>query len=255
MGTVAGVLALGATAGAVLANADDGARAAKAKGGLAISPVLIEHVGAAPGAVDTITVANRSGDPLDIEVAARPWKQSSSGRVSPNRRSTLSEVTLSEDEFTLAPNATRQVTVTLRDGASLYGALEVVGLPPGADKSKGVVTGYRLVGPLRYHPAVPEYRLRTGSAKIVGRGKHRELTLRVRNSGNTITPVSGSIRLRGPLGTSRRSIKDTKILPGKTVRLPLMSARRMRAGRYTAKITLEQATERFRVNKKIRVRR
>jgi hypothetical protein len=255
MGTAVGVLAVAAAGGAVIANADDGARAAQAKGGLAISPVAIERVGATPGVADTITVANRSGDPLEIEVAARPWKQSSSGRVSPNRRSTLDEVAISEDDFTLAPNTTRQVTVTLPGGGSLYGALEIVGLPDDADERKGVVTGYRLLAPLRYHPAVPEYDLRAGSVKVVGHGKHRRLTLRVRNRGNTIAPVTGSIRLRGALGTRSRSIKSTKILPGETVRLTLMSARRVRAGRYRATVKLEQATERVRVTKKLRVRR
>jgi hypothetical protein len=254
MGTAAGLLAVAAAGGAVIANAGD-ARPAQASGGLSISPVRIEATGAAPGTAQTITVANRSGDPLEIEVAARPWKQSASGRVSPNRRTTLSQVAVSEDEFTLAPNTSRQVTVTLRGGGSLYGALEVVGLPSDAGERKGVVTGYRLVGPLRYNPAAPEYSLRVGSAKIVGHGKARMLTLRVRNSGNTIEPVRGSIRLRGALGTRQRTIRATKILPGKTLRLPLISARNLRAGRYTASVSLQQATERVRVTKKIRVRR
>ena len=57
-------------------------------------------------------------------------------------------------------------------GGSLYGALEVIGLPRNAATRKGVVTGYRLIGALRYNPATPTYAL-TGAAAKVSKGCDR----------------------------------------------------------------------------------
>ena len=49
------------------------------------------------------------------------------------------------------------MTLTARRRGSLYGALEVVGLPRNAATRKGVVTGYRIIGALRYNPADRTY--------------------------------------------------------------------------------------------------
>ena len=64
---------------------------------------------------------------------------------------------------TLAPGDSRDVTVTLKSAPQgyQYGALEVIGLPTDIAKRKGIVTGYRLVGALRYKPAVPTYEIGT----------------------------------------------------------------------------------------------
>ena len=94
-----------------------------------------------------------------------------------------------------------------------YGALEVIGLPTDIAKRKGIVTGYRLVGALRYKPAVPTYALKVGAAKV----KSGMVTLSVKSSGNTAEPVSGTVRLKGPLGTRQASVKATRVLPGKTI--------------------------------------
>jgi hypothetical protein len=245
--------------GTVIARADDGpsAKAAQASGGLSLSPVMIERP-AAVGAANVVTVANKSEDPLAVTVAARPWTQSASGAVSPNRRGTLGAVSLSDDSFTLAPGASKPVTVTLRSaptGGSLYGALEVVGLPADAKKRKGVTLGYRLLSSLRLNSSTPTYGLKGGSVKVTGKGSKRVVTLSVRNTGNTIEPVTGAVRLRGPLGTQNGTIKATRILPGKTVRLALGTGRSLPAGSYSATITLTQAQKRTTITKKIRVRR
>ena len=254
---VAGMFALVA-GGAVIARADDpAARSAQAGGGLAVSPVRVDRT-AAVGAVDNLTVANNTKAALAVTVKARPWIQSSTGTVSPNRRGTLGAVGISEDAFTLAPGASRQVTVTLRSapsGGYLYGALEVVGVPTDLAKRKGVVAGYRLLGPLRYNAATPVSSFTAGAAKVVGTGSKRTLTLSVRNTGNTIEPVSGSVRLKGALGTKNSSVPATRILPGKSIRLGLVSGSALRPGSYTATVRLKQAKKTTTLTKRITVRR
>lgn len=249
----AGVLAV-ATAGAVIARADDqGARGAQTSGGLAVSPATIERAAAA-GAANVVTVANNSREALTVSVKARPWTQSSSGLASPNRRRSLAGVTVSEGSFTLAAGAKRDVTVTLGGapaGGSLYGALEFVGLPRTAATRKGVVAGYRLIGALRYNPATPTYALTSAAAKV----SKGTIVLPVRSTGNTAEPVTGTVRVRGPLGTRQGSIKETRILPGKRVSLPLASTKGLTAGSYTATVSLRQGSKRFNVSKRITVRR
>jgi len=236
-------------AGAVIAQAS-GSKVAALDGGLGVQNALIERQAVA-GAANTVKVFNNSKAPLTVSVTARPWTQASSGLVSPNRRSTLSSVGISEGAFTLDPGATKDVTVTLKSGSPQYGALEVIGLPTDVAKRKGIVTGYRVVGALRYKPAVATYALKVGSAKI----KSGMVTLSVRNSGNTADAVSGTVRLKGPLGTRQGSVKATRLLPGKTISLAVMSAKRLPAGRYTATVSLKQGTFKTNLNKKITVKR
>ena len=54
------------------------------------------------------------------------------------------------------------------------------------------------------------------------------------------------MRLKGPPGTKNASVKGTRILPGKSVALGLLSASGLRAGSYTATVTLKQGTLRRR---------
>jgi hypothetical protein len=255
---VAGAVLAAATGGAVIARADDARpRAAAAAGGLAITPVLIEKP-AAVGPVATVTVANRSKEKLDVTVTARPWVQSSSGAVSVNRRKTLGAVGVSDDGFALAPGASKVVAVTLRaapSGGSAYGGLEVIGLPAGAADKQGVVAGYRLVSSLRLNPAKPVLRLEASAAKLAGAGADRAAVLPVRNAGNTLEPISGSVRLKGPLGTRQRSIGKLRILPGKTVNLLLSSAKSLPAGSYTATVQLAQGTATTSITKRLRIKR
>jgi len=241
-----------AVAGAVIAQADGTkAGAVMQGGGLVVQDGAKIERSAAAGSVNPVTIENRSTQALAVTVSARPWTQSSTGQVSPNRRSTLRDVAISEPSFTLQPGTSRKVDVTLTTGTSQYGALEVVGLPTDLAKRKGIVTGYRIVGALRYKPATPTYALKVGAAKI----KSGMATLSVSNRGNTVGLVSGDVRLKGPLGTRQGSIKSVRLLPGKTVALGLVSTKGLQAGRYTATVQLEQGTFHTTVNKKLTVKR
>jgi hypothetical protein len=222
-------------AGAALALAARGG-AATATGGLSISPAILQQR-AATGPVGPVTVANRSDRKLQVTVAARPWIQASAGSVEADRRHALAGVTVSPAAFTLAPGASQPVTVTvgaLPAGGALYGALEVIGLPPGAAKAKGVVVGYRLIGTLRLTPATPVHKL-TGRLKARG----HTIELDVTNAGNTVDPVTGDATLRDPRGTRSPAIAALRILPGKDVRLPLATG--LSPGRYRTSVKLSQA--------------
>jgi len=201
---------------------------------------------------------NQSKVALDVTAKARPWTQSAGGAVTPNRRRALGGVAVSEETFTLAPGTRKEVTVTLNGVPSsgyLYGALEVVGLPADLEQRKGVVTGYRLVNSLRYTPAAPSSSIKPGAVKVIGSGKTKALTLSVRNTGNTLDPVSGTVKLKSALGTTNGSVTGTRILPGKSVRLALLSGNALKPGKYTASITLTQAKKKTTVTKKVTVRR
>jgi hypothetical protein len=212
---------------------------------------------AQPGA-DKLFVMNQSKVALDVTAKARPWTQSASGVAIPNRRGSLGGVAVSEETFTLAPGTSKELTVTLNGVPSsgyLYGALEVVGLPADLAKRKGVVTGYRLVNSLRYRPATPTSGIKAGAVKVTGSGKTKALTISVRNTGNTLDPVNGDVKLKSALGTTNGSVRGTRILPGKSVRLALLSGTALKPGTYTATITLTQAKKKTTVTKKVTVRR
>jgi hypothetical protein len=253
---IAGVVMAAAVAGgAVIARADDARpRAAAAEGGLGLNPVLIEKPAAA-GTVATLTVFNHSSKGMDVTVAARPWVQSSSGAVSVNRRKSLSAIELSDTSFALAAGAQRAVTVTARNSVPLYGGIEVIGLPAGASDRNGVIAGYRVIGSLRLNPATPVLGLQAGSAKVTGSGVKRAIVLPVKNTGNTVQPVTGSVRLKGPLGTRQRDLGSIRILPGKTVNELLSSTGSLSPGSYTATVRLKQGGKTTTVTKKVRVKR
>jgi hypothetical protein len=223
-GTALGQMAVGSTAQQDTA------------GGLSMMPGVIEH-GAQPGALTTMTVANRSKTPLAVTVTARPWVQAASGKVSPNRRATLPGVSVDKTSFTLAPGGEQLVTATLNSAPSagyLYGAIEAVGVPTDLSKRKGVVLGYRLVGALRILPAAPKTGLTAGKAKAV----KGTAVVAVKNTGNTIDAISGTVRVKSSRGTKRVSLQSTKILPGKSVNVPLGS--KLAKGSYTATLSLKQ---------------
>jgi hypothetical protein len=260
----AGVLAA-AVGGAVIARADDpSARVTQLSNGLSLStpdgstdPSVKIDRPAQAGATDTLKIANNSKDALTVTVTARPWTQSASGAVSPNRRATLGGVAVSEPSFALAPGTSKNLTVTLGGVPSsgyLYGALEVVGVPADIAQRKGVVAGYRLVDTLRYNPVTAAYGLKAGAAKVSGKGKAKTLTLSVRNTGNTIAPVTGTVKLKGALGTKNGTIKATRILPGKSVAVSLAASSSLRAGSYTATVTLIQNKQKTSLTKKLKVR-
>lgn len=234
-------LALGLTlvaAGGGVALAATAGHAARATGGLSLSPVIVQQP-AATGPLAPFTVVNRSDAKLDVTVAVRPWTQASSGRVEPDRRHSLAGVSVAQPSFTLAPGQSQAVGIsvgTVPAGGALYGALDVVGLPTNAEKAKGVVLGYRLVGTLRLTPAVAVHELRA-RVKV----RRRTLALDVTNRGNTVDPVSADVTLREPRGTRSPTVRPVRILPGRTVRL---LSTRLRSRRYRVTAKLEQAGRR-----------
>jgi hypothetical protein len=254
VGAVAAALAVAGGGAALLAHP---AGSKTAAGGLSLSPVVIEQTAKA-GAVTTVTVGNHSTKSLAVTVAARPWKQSVTGAAEPNRRATLSDIEVSATDFTLKPHAQKTLTVKL---ASLpaagyrYGALEVIGLPPGADTQKGLVTGYRLVGNLRMDPATAVYKLSPGKVTTATLGGTKMLALPVTNEGNTVKAVSGDVDLKGPLGTRSRGIASVRILPGQTVDLGLQPVKGLVAGAYKATIELDQETLTDKVTRSVRIKK
>lgn len=231
---VAAVAIAGASAAAVAVAGS----AATAAGGLSISPAIIEHQ-ATPGAVGQLRINNATSRSMAIRVRARPWIQARSGAVETNPRKTLSGVRLGATSFTLAPGTARTVTATLLTrpaGGSLYGALEVVGTPKGGAVN-GVRARYRLLGSLRLNPAKAQrrFRVRVGAAAADGSG----VAVAVRNAGNTVEAISGAARITSASGTLRSELAGTRILPGAVVDLRLHQGR-LRAGSYTAAVTLRQ---------------
>jgi hypothetical protein len=246
------IVALGAGSTALAHKAAAGGTAAKQTGGgLALSPVLIEH-DAQPGTLTTATVANRSAAPLAVTVTPRPWLQNTAGKVSPDRRKTLPGVSVNQSKFTLAPGSEQQVIVSLGAAPSAgaeYGALEVVGLPTDAAKRKGLILGYRVIGNIRILPANPKDSLSAGKIKV----SHGTAVLPVKNTGNTIDAVTGSISVKDARGTRNAAVKSDKILPGNKINVPLRS--KLTKGKATAKVTLKMHGKTvISLNKKFRVK-
>ena len=245
------VVALGAGSAALGQKAAaGGAAAAQNDGGLSVLPAVVER-GPQPGPIATYTIANRSAAPMAVTVTPRPWVQATSGKVSVNRRATLRGVSVDASSFTLAAGGTRNVTATLTaapSGGSLYGALEVIGLPPDAATRKGIVLGYRLLGTIRINPSSPRVSLTAGTPKA----SKGTAVVSVRNKGNTADPVTGRVTVRGGGGSRTRSVQSVRILPGKSVNIPVGT--KLARGSYTATLRLTQrnrvalsATKRFSV--------
>ena len=212
---------------------------ATAAGGLSISPSVLETT-AAPGRVGGVTIANTSSTAILVHVRAHPWRQPRSGIVVSDVARSLAGVRLNASSFSLAAGARRTIGVSLlrtpRSG-SVYGNLEFVGTPQGASPASGVRTRYRLIGALRLNPPAAKRVLRVEVGRIKQRG--RTAVAAVRNVGNTVTPVAGSIRIVGGAGIVRTTIAEARILPGKAVDVSLRSGT-LQPGRYVADVTLRQ---------------
>jgi P pilus assembly chaperone PapD len=228
-----------AVLGAALATAAVVAETASAAGGLQVQPPRVETTARA-GATGSATITNTSNRNLRMTVRARPWRQASNGVVAANRSRTLGLVRVTPSKFRLAPGASRTVSVRLRRvprRGSVYGGLDILGKP--VKRRKGINVAYRLVPSLRFNPTAGRRKLRL-SAGATGTAR-RTLTVKVKNRGNTVDEVGGTVSVTGPGGGSSGGIKPVSIVPGKTIKLPLLSLSGMRKGRYTAAITLAQA--------------
>ena len=84
-------------------------------------------------------------------------------------------------------------------------------------KRKGLVLGYRVVGAIRLTPAAPKAAITAGTIKAT----KGTAVLPVKNTGNTIDAVTGSVSVKDARGTRNLSVQAVKILPGKTVNIPL----------------------------------
>ncbi len=238
------VLAHGAIA---VAKREPAARPSVATG-LSLTPQRIETI-ARVGATGTVTVANGTGRPVRVTVRVRPWRQARSGVVTPDPRRTLRrQVAVSPSAFRLAAGARRTVSIRLRrhpSGGSLFGGIDVVGVPLGAKPLNGIVPRYRLVGSMRMSPAKPVLRVRSGGLKVTGRSGRHALVLPLRNRGNTVEPVTGRVTLMGPRGTRPNALKPIRIVPRRTVNLTLGTYRGLLRGqprgRYAIAVTLTQS--------------
>ena len=79
------------------------------------------------------------------------------------------------------------------------------------------------------------------------------MILPVRNAGNTVDPVSGSVSISGGGSGRSGSLRSVRILPGKTVNFDLTARRGLRSGSYTATVTLRQAGTTRKVTRRFRI--
>jgi hypothetical protein len=236
------------------------AHALAARGGLSVTPGILEHV-AQSGGIGALTVSNTSSRPMKVSLAARPWVQSRSGSVVANRRGVLGNVRVSRRSLRLAAGATRTVGLSLARrprGRSLYGAIEATGVPRGRSRGTGVRVAYRLVTSLRLYPPPGARRYSARPKRLFQHGSIRRggLFLAVKNAGNTIDPIGGRVHITGNNHTLSGVIASKSILPGATVNLRLASLRgSLPRGRYRVGGILTQAGQKagwFRVGMRLR---
>lgn len=247
-------LAVAATAtGSVIASADDSAPVAQAaqQGGVSITPALVEKT-AKRGVVGTITVKNTTKDTMKVTVNVRPWIQNrDTGQVVLNTKASLSPyVKASPQTFNLPPGE-RKVTLNMRrltSSGSLYAGFQVFAKQVKAKARNGIVPQWDLRGKMRLNPAKKNPNLRVGAADVAGKGNGRALILAVRNTGNTLDPVGGTVSITGP--TARNAtIPQVSIVPGQVVYLKGGALRGMKAGNYTANWSVTIGGKRFNVKR------
>jgi hypothetical protein len=257
---VAGALGLavaGAATGSVIARADDSAPVAQAaqQGGVSITPASVERT-AKRGAVGTITVKNTTPDAMRVTINVRPWIQNrSTGAVSLNTRASLSRyVRASPQTFTLRPGQ-RRVTFNMRRmtaSGSLYAGFQVFAKQVRPKRRNGIIPQYDLRGKVRLNPTRKRPNLRVGATDVVGRGNNRSLILAVRNTGNTLDPVGGTVSITGP--TRRNAtIPQVAVVPGQVVYLKGGALRGMKGGNYTATWTVTVGGKRFTAKRTFRL--
>jgi hypothetical protein len=233
----------------IAAQADDSAPRAQAaqQGGVSITPATVEAT-AKKGSVGTFTVKNTTKDTMRVTVTVRPWSQNrSSGAVVINKRANLSPYVVgSPKSFTLKPGS-RKIKLRMRrmtHSRSLYGGIQVFARQKKRKATNGIIPQWDLVGRLRLNPKRKRPNMRVGATDVVGRGNNRSLILAVRNIGNTLDPVGGTVKITGP--TSRNAtISQVSVVPGQVVYLKGGSVRGMKRGSYTATWSITQGSKRY----------
>ena len=253
---VAGALGLavaGTATGSVIARADESAPVAKAtqQGGVSITPALVEKT-AKRGTIGTITIKNTTKDTMKVTVNVRPWIQNrNTGSVVLNTKASLAPyVRASPQSFNLPPGE-RRVTFNMRRmtaSGSLYAGFQVFAKQVKAKARNGIVPQWDLRGKMRLNPTRKNPNLRIGNTDVAGRGNNRSLILAVRNTGNTLDPVGGTVSITGP--TARNAtIPQVGIVPGQVVYLKGGALRGMKAGNYTATWAVTIGGKRFNVKR------
>jgi hypothetical protein len=216
-------------------------------GGISITPQFVQR-GARVGRAASVTVSNTTRHTVRVTVRPRPWLQAADGTVVPNPHRRLGRLIRTRPStFTLKAGERRAIRLTLRrhpPGGSLYGALDVSGVPRGVRLANGIAPRYRLIGSLRLDPAKPRMRVRAGAVKVTGRRGRHAIVMPLRNLGNTVQPISGRVVMTGPRGKRPNRLRSVRVVPRRSIRLTLGTYRGLLrgqpAGRYRLEITLRQ---------------
>ncbi len=249
---LAGAVALaaaGLATGGVIAQANDAAPRARASaGGVSVTPQTVEHT-ARKGSLGSITIKNTTTDTLKVTVRVRPWIQNrTTGQVDPNYNVSLSRyVAANASSFNLGAGGTKSVSIMQRrtpPGGSLYAAIEVLGKPRNGKARNGIIPNYRVVGRLRANPSAKRVSLRAGSIGFIGRGSGRQVVMPIRNTGNTLDPIGGSVTFTGPTGKTN-ALKAITPIPGQVVNLIGGHISTFKKGKYTARWSITQGTKRY----------
>jgi hypothetical protein len=250
---LAGAVALaaaGLATGGVIAQANDAAPRAKASagGGVSVTPQTVEHT-ARKGALGSVTIKNTTTDTLKVTVRVRPWIQNrTTGQVNANFNVSLSRyVAASASSFNLSAGASRSVSIVQRrtpPGGSLYAAIDVLGKPRNAKARNGIIPNYRVVGRLRANPASKRVSLRAGRIGFIGSGAGRQVVIPIRNTGNTLDPIGGSVTFTGPTGKTN-ALKAITPIPGQVVNLIGGHISGFKKGKYTARWSITQGNKRY----------
>lgn len=249
---LAGAVALaaaGLATGGVIAQADESApRAKAAAGGVSLVPQTVEHA-ARKGTLGSITVKNTTTDTLRMTVRVRPWVQNrTTGNVSANFNVSLSRyVAAKASSFNLGAGASRTVSIVQRrtpPGGSLYAAIDVLGKPRNAKARNGIIPNYRVVGRLRANPTKKRVALRAGRIGFIGSGAGRQVVMPIRNTGNTLDPIGGSVTFTGPTGKTN-PLKAITPIPGQVVNLIGGHISTFKKGKYTARWSITQGNKRY----------
>jgi hypothetical protein len=246
-----------ATGGVIAAQADDSAPRAQAaqQGGVSISPARVETT-AKRGTVASYTVKNSTKGTLRVTVTIRPWSQNrTTAAVAINKRANLSPYVVSSPQtFDLKPGS-RTLRLRMKRmtaSGSLYGGIQVFAKQKKKKATNGIIPQYEVIGRLRLNPSRKRPNLRVGATDVVGSGNNRSLILAVRNIGNTLDPVGGTVKITGP--TARNAtIPQVGIVPGQVVYLKGGSLRGMKGGNYTAEWSITQGTKRFTAKRTFRL--
>jgi hypothetical protein len=237
----------------IAAQADDSAPRAQAaqQGGVSISPARIEAK-AKRGTVASYTVKNTTKDTLRVTVTIRPWVQNrQTGGVALNKRANLSPYVVSSPQtFDLKPGS-RSLKLRMKRmtaAGSLYGGIQVFAKQKKKKATNGIIPQYEVIGALRLNASRKRPNLRIGATDVVGRGNNRSLILAVRNTGNTLDPVGGTVKITGPTGRNA-TIPQVSVVPGQVVYLKGGSLRGMKGGNYTGEWSLTQGGKRYTVKR------